>query len=187
MTPINDRLAKRNVAILAYAQAVLGSQLAIQIILGGLAGAYLASDPSLATLPISITVLVSMFTAPAADFVQAAAWAGTSGHFAAWRSRVRGLPEFAGELPVAALAACLALAAPARAQMQMIIPFPAGGARDILGRLIQPEPGQRPAAEEQRHHHRRGRDHGGGGRWRVALALRLAQRRAGCDFAGLVK
>ena len=67
MTPINDRLAKRNVAILAYAQAVLGSQLAIQIILGGLAGAYLASDPSLATLPISITVLVSMFTAPAAS------------------------------------------------------------------------------------------------------------------------
>jgi len=42
-------------------------------------------------------------------------------------------------LPGAALAALLALAAPARAQMQMIIPFPAGGATDILGRLIQPE------------------------------------------------
>lgn len=63
----NDRLAKRNVAILAYAQAVLGSQMAIQIILGGLAGAYLATDQSLATLPISMTVLVSMFTAPAAS------------------------------------------------------------------------------------------------------------------------
>jgi predicted MFS family arabinose efflux permease len=63
----NDRLAKRNVAILAYAQAVLGSQMAIHIILGGLAGSYLASDQSLATLPISMTVLVSMFTAPAAS------------------------------------------------------------------------------------------------------------------------
>ncbi len=66
-TVIDDRLAKRNVAILAYAQAVLGSQMAIQIILGGLAGAYLASDQSLATLPISMTVLVSMFTAPGAS------------------------------------------------------------------------------------------------------------------------
>ena len=69
MTAPDDRLAKRNVAILAYAQAVLGSQMAIQIILGGLAGAYLASDASLATLPISITVLVSMFTAPAASLL----------------------------------------------------------------------------------------------------------------------
>ncbi len=42
-------------------------------------------------------------------------------------------------LPVAALAACMALAAPARAQVQMIIPFPAGGATDILGRMLQPE------------------------------------------------
>ncbi len=66
-TLTDDRLAKRNVAILAYAQAVLGSQMAIQIILGGLAGAYLASDQSLATLPISMTVLVSMFTAPGAS------------------------------------------------------------------------------------------------------------------------
>ena len=54
ITAADDRLAKRNVAILAYAQAVLGSQMAIQIILGGLAGAYLASDQSLATLPISM-------------------------------------------------------------------------------------------------------------------------------------
>jgi len=60
----NDRLARRNVAILAFAQAVLGSQLAVQIILGGLAGARLASNASLATLPISISVLTSMFSAP---------------------------------------------------------------------------------------------------------------------------
>ena len=31
-------------------------------------------------------------------------WDKRPGHFAAWQSRVRGLPEFAGELPVAALA-----------------------------------------------------------------------------------
>lgn len=68
-TTIDDRLAKRNVAILAYAQAVLGSQMSIHIILSGLAGAYLTSDASLATLPISITVLVSMFTAPAASLL----------------------------------------------------------------------------------------------------------------------
>jgi tripartite-type tricarboxylate transporter receptor subunit TctC len=44
---------------------------------------------------------------------------------------------------LAALLACLvALAAPmprATAQVAMIIPFPAGGATDLLGRLIQPE------------------------------------------------
>ncbi len=69
ITTTDDRLARRNVAVLAYAQAVLGSQMAIHIILGGLAGAYLANDASLATLPISITVLTSMFTAPAASLL----------------------------------------------------------------------------------------------------------------------
>jgi MFS family permease len=63
----DDQLARRNVGILAFAQAVLGSQLAIQIILGGLAGAYLTHDPSLATLPISVAVLSSMFAAPLAS------------------------------------------------------------------------------------------------------------------------
>ena len=39
----------------------------------------------------------------------------------------------------AALAACLLLApAAARAQVQLIIPWPAGGGTDIIGRLIQP-------------------------------------------------
>jgi MFS family permease len=64
---VSDRRAKRNVAVLVFAQAVLGSQLAISIILGGLAGALLADNKSLATLPISIVVLVSMFAAPAAS------------------------------------------------------------------------------------------------------------------------
>lgn len=41
---------------------------------------------------------------------------------------------------IVALAGALLLSvAPARAQIQMIIPFPAGGATDILGRLLQPE------------------------------------------------
>lgn len=64
---VSDRRAKRNVAVLVFAQAVLGSQLAISIILGGLAGSLLAENKSLATLPISIVVLVSMFCAPAAS------------------------------------------------------------------------------------------------------------------------
>lgn len=82
-------------AILAYAQAVLGSQLAIQIILGGLAGAYLAPDPSLATLPISVAVLLSMFAAPAASmfmgrfgrragFLLGAVFGATAGATSAW-------------------------------------------------------------------------------------------------------
>jgi len=72
MTPSanpDDRRRWRNVAVLVFAQAVLGSQLAVHIILGGLAGAELAHERSLATLPISIVVLVSMLTAPAASML----------------------------------------------------------------------------------------------------------------------
>jgi anaerobic selenocysteine-containing dehydrogenase len=45
-----------------------------------------------------------MFTSPAADMVGVSSRTGDRGHFAAWRSRVRGLPEFGGELPAATLA-----------------------------------------------------------------------------------
>jgi predicted MFS family arabinose efflux permease len=94
-TTIDDRLAKRNVAILAYAQAILGSQLSINIILGGLAGACLADDASFATLPISIMVLVTMFTAPLASllmgrfgrragFLTGAFFGATGGALSAW-------------------------------------------------------------------------------------------------------
>ena len=58
---------KRNLAVLIFAQAVLGVQMPINIILGGLAGAYLADNPAFATLPISIIVLTSMFMAPVAS------------------------------------------------------------------------------------------------------------------------
>jgi len=60
-----DRRARRNVAVLVFAHAVLGSQLAMNIIVAGLAGARLAERPALATLPISILILGSLFTAPA--------------------------------------------------------------------------------------------------------------------------
>ena len=45
-----------------------------------------------------------MLTTPAADLVALAARTGDRGHFGLWRSRVRGLPEFGGELPSATLA-----------------------------------------------------------------------------------
>lgn len=45
-----------------------------------------------------------MLTSPAADLVALTSRMGDRGHFDRYRSRVRGLPEFGGELPVAALA-----------------------------------------------------------------------------------
>jgi anaerobic selenocysteine-containing dehydrogenase len=45
-----------------------------------------------------------MFTTPAVDVVRLGALLGQRGSFARYRSRVRGLPEFGGELPVACLA-----------------------------------------------------------------------------------
>src|SRR3954463_4572414 len=45
-----------------------------------------------------------LFTTPAADLVGLATRTGDRGHFGVWKSRVRGLPEFGGELPVATLA-----------------------------------------------------------------------------------
>ena len=45
-----------------------------------------------------------MFTTPAADLVALASRTGDRGHFGVWKSRVRGLPEFGGELPAATLA-----------------------------------------------------------------------------------
>jgi anaerobic selenocysteine-containing dehydrogenase len=46
----------------------------------------------------------AMFTTPAADVVAQSARRGSLGSFGRFRSRVRGLPEFGGELPVATLA-----------------------------------------------------------------------------------
>jgi anaerobic selenocysteine-containing dehydrogenase len=46
----------------------------------------------------------AMFTTPAVDFIAALRAMGFSSGFGRWASRKQGLPEFAGELPVAALA-----------------------------------------------------------------------------------
>lgn len=63
MTHVNDTRAKRNVVVLVAAQAFLGAQMPIIFIIGGLAGQSLASNVCLATLPISLIVLSSMFMA----------------------------------------------------------------------------------------------------------------------------
>jgi MFS family permease len=59
-----DRRARRNVAVLVAAQAVLGAQMPVSFIVGGLAGQMLSPNKCLATLPISLIVLGSMLTAP---------------------------------------------------------------------------------------------------------------------------
>ncbi|MEM9127464.1 MAG: MFS transporter, partial [Pseudomonadota bacterium] len=58
-----DSQAKRNVAVLVAAQSVLGSQMPMIFIVGGLAGESLATNACLATLPISLIVLGSMLAA----------------------------------------------------------------------------------------------------------------------------
>jgi len=63
MTTHDDRVAKRNVAILMMAQAFLGAQMPMIFILGGLAGQSLATNVCFATLPISLIVLGSMLAA----------------------------------------------------------------------------------------------------------------------------
>ena len=64
MTHINDARAKRNIAVLVMAQAIMGAQLPMLFVAGGLAGAMLAGNPCFATLPISLIVFGSMTTAP---------------------------------------------------------------------------------------------------------------------------
>jgi anaerobic selenocysteine-containing dehydrogenase len=46
----------------------------------------------------------AMFTTPAVDLATIAAFAGQRGSFGTYKSRVRGLPEFGGELPAAVMA-----------------------------------------------------------------------------------
>jgi len=59
----DDSRAKRNVVVLIMIQAVLGSQMPMIFIMGGLAGQSLASNICFATLPISLIVLGSMMSA----------------------------------------------------------------------------------------------------------------------------
>ncbi len=59
----DDRRARRNVAVLVAAQAVLGAQMPMIFVVAGLAGQSLASNICFATLPISLIVLGSMLSA----------------------------------------------------------------------------------------------------------------------------
>lgn len=66
-----DARARRNVMVLVAAQAILGAQMPMNFVMGGLAGQYLAPNPCLATLPISLIVLGSMVSAPfLSEFMQ---------------------------------------------------------------------------------------------------------------------
>lgn len=61
---IDDSLARRNVIVLVAAQAILGSQITMIFVVGGLAGQLLSPIVCFATLPISLIVFGSMTTAP---------------------------------------------------------------------------------------------------------------------------
>ncbi|MFV0408491.1 MAG: MFS transporter [Paracoccus sp. (in: a-proteobacteria)] len=64
-------LARRNLFVLVAAQALLGAQMSMNFIIGGLVGLSLAPNPCLATLPLSMIVLGSALTArPLAGFMQ---------------------------------------------------------------------------------------------------------------------
>lgn len=60
----DDTSARRNVIVLVMAQALLGAQMPMLFVVGGLAGLMIAPSPALATLPISLIVFGSMTTAP---------------------------------------------------------------------------------------------------------------------------
>ncbi len=61
---VDDRRTMRNVAVLVASQGLMGAQMPVVFVLGGLAGQMLAPSPLYATAPISVIVLVSMFSAP---------------------------------------------------------------------------------------------------------------------------
>ncbi len=78
--PSDNSQAKRNVIVLVLAQALLGSQMPMIFIAGGLAGQSLASNACLATLPISLIVLGSMLAAtPMSSIMQK--WGRRAGFF----------------------------------------------------------------------------------------------------------
>ena len=58
-----NRRTKRNISVLVAAQAILGAQMPMIFVVGGLAGGMLATNVCLATLPISFIVFGSMTTA----------------------------------------------------------------------------------------------------------------------------
>ncbi len=76
----DDQRAWRNVRVLVLAQAILGAQMAMMFVVGGLAGQTLASNICFATLPISLIVLGSMMAAtPLSTIMQK--WGRKAGFF----------------------------------------------------------------------------------------------------------
>ncbi|MET0594019.1 MAG: molybdopterin oxidoreductase family protein [Polyangiaceae bacterium] len=63
----------------------------------------------------------AMFTTPAVDLVGFGSKVGERGHFGVWKSRVRGLPEFGGELPSATLAE--EIETPGKGQIRGLVTF----------------------------------------------------------------
>ena len=59
-----DKRSFKNALILSIAQAILGSQMPIYIILGGLVGQSLSRNICFSTLPISLLIIGSMISAP---------------------------------------------------------------------------------------------------------------------------
>ncbi|MCV2446397.1 MFS transporter [Paracoccus sp. DMF] len=71
--PMTDpmRRARRNVVVLLIAQAVMGAQMSMIFIVGGLTGQMLSPNPCIATLPLSMIVLGSALSArPLAGFMR---------------------------------------------------------------------------------------------------------------------
>ena len=60
----DNRRAKRNVTVLVLAQAILGAQMPMIFVVGGLAGKQLASNICWATVPISLILFGSLTPAP---------------------------------------------------------------------------------------------------------------------------
>lgn len=70
MSVENLSRARRNVLVLAFAQAILGAQMPVNFVVAGLAGQMLGSNPCISTLPISMFVLGSALSArPLAGFM----------------------------------------------------------------------------------------------------------------------
>ena len=53
----DDAKARKNAAVLAVAQALYGAVTTALVVTAGLAGSQLATDPSLATLPMSMMIV----------------------------------------------------------------------------------------------------------------------------------
>lgn len=69
--PQDDSRARRNVAVLVIAQAVLGAQMPMIFVVGGLAGQSLAANVCFATMPITMIIIGSMISAtPMSAFMQ---------------------------------------------------------------------------------------------------------------------